>query len=88
MTGTHRRDDDVGRVVVDSAVDRHGVAVEGLPDEAVRRHLERRGALVREEPNVQPLRHAAHAQTEHASQIYTWTENWAAANLTVAALRR
>ena len=30
---------DILRVVVDGAVDRHVVAVEGLPDEAVWRHL-------------------------------------------------
>ena len=37
----HLGHDDVGRVVVDGAVDCHGVAVKGLPDEPVRRHLKK-----------------------------------------------
>mmetsp|Transcript_15296 Transcript_15296/g.35212 ORF Transcript_15296/g.35212 Transcript_15296/m.35212 type:complete len:202 (-) Transcript_15296:1017-1622(-) len=49
------RHDDVCRVVVDGAVDRHVVTIKGLPEEAVWRHLEAGGALACFERDVQPL---------------------------------
>ena len=50
--------DDLCRVVVDGAIDCHAVAVEGLPDEAVRRHLEVRELRERSDGDVQALRAA------------------------------
>mmetsp|Transcript_19019 Transcript_19019/g.43744 ORF Transcript_19019/g.43744 Transcript_19019/m.43744 type:complete len:239 (+) Transcript_19019:37-753(+) len=42
-------------VVVERAIDRHAVAVEGLPDEPVRRHLGGADVLERVDGDVQPL---------------------------------
>ena len=61
------RHDDLCRVVIDGAIDCHAVAVKGLPDEAVRRHLEVRELHERSDGDVQALRAARRGGKEVGS---------------------